>query len=122
MFCTKCGKEIPNDSIFCTSCGNSIKNNKMGKITFHRLGRFAGCAVGISINIDGKKVGSVANDGTLIVDVPIGTHKVVFDLWSGISQEEIEVTEDCPNVFVDIRLKMGLITNTIEIVNIRRER
>lgn len=122
MFCAKCGVEIPNDSKFCTNCGNSVKINKMGKITFHRIGRYIGCLVGISINIDGKKVGSVSNDGTLIVDVPVGTHKVVFDLWSGVSQTEIEVTDECPNVFVDIRLKTGLITNSIEVVNIRKER
>ena len=26
MFCTKCGKEIDNDSEFCTQCGTRIKN------------------------------------------------------------------------------------------------
>lgn len=27
MFCSKCGKEIPNDSMFCLSCGNKILEN-----------------------------------------------------------------------------------------------
>ena len=24
MFCTNCGKEIPDDSIFCTFCGQKV--------------------------------------------------------------------------------------------------
>lgn len=122
MFCTKCGKEIPNDSKFCTNCGNSIKIKQKGKITFHRIEKYVACLVGISVNIDGKIAGSVANGGTLTVDVPIGNHKVIFDLWSGVSQTDIEVTEEFPNVFVDIKIKTGLITNKIEVVNIRKER
>ena len=122
MFCPKCGTEIANDSKFCKACGNSIKINHKGKITFHRIGRYVGCLVGINISIDGQKVGTVSNDGTLAVDVPIGKHKVVFDLWSGVSQTEIEVTEEFPNIFVDIKIKTGLITNQIQVVNIRKER
>lgn len=122
MFCSKCGTEISNDSKFCKSCGNSIKINQKGKITFHRIGRYVGCLVGININIDGKKVGTISNNGNLIVDIPIGNHKVVFDFWSGVSQKDIEVTEEFPNIFVDIKIKTGLITNQIEVVNIRKER
>ena len=54
--------------------------------------------------------------------MPIGNHKVVFDLWSGVSQSEIDVTEEFPNVYVDIKIKTGLITNKIEVVNIRKEK
>ncbi|WP_243157431.1 zinc-ribbon domain-containing protein [Clostridium perfringens] len=25
MFCSKCGKEIPNESVFCPECGNKCK-------------------------------------------------------------------------------------------------
>lgn len=28
MFCSKCGKEIPDESIFCPECGNNCKENK----------------------------------------------------------------------------------------------
>ena len=28
MFCTNCGKQIPNDSVFCEFCGTKIDNAK----------------------------------------------------------------------------------------------
>lgn len=59
MFCTNCGKEIPDESQFCKYCGNKISKNeeteqiekaekteiaentniteKTVKVTFHRL-------------------------------------------------------------------------------------
>lgn len=27
MFCSKCGKEIPNESVFCPECGNKCKGS-----------------------------------------------------------------------------------------------
>ncbi len=27
MFCSKCGKEIPNESVFCPECGNRCKGS-----------------------------------------------------------------------------------------------
>lgn len=27
MFCSKCGKELPNDAVFCTYCGNQTSNS-----------------------------------------------------------------------------------------------
>ena len=104
MFCTKCGNKLSDDSKFCTSCGNNVKPViKMGKITFKRIGRY------------------VENNGELTVNVPVGKHKVVFSIWSGTNDEEIEVTADKPNVYADIKLKMGALVNRTEIVNIRRE-
>lgn len=32
MFCSKCGQEIPNDSMFCLSCGNKILENATAEI------------------------------------------------------------------------------------------
>ena len=31
MYCTKCGKQIPDDSKFCPACGNTITNNNSSK-------------------------------------------------------------------------------------------
>ena len=28
MYCSKCGKEIANDSKFCEHCGNEVNNNR----------------------------------------------------------------------------------------------
>lgn len=124
MFCTNCGKEVLNNSNFCTSCGKEIQKakNKMGKITFHRIGRFVGCLVDIMVYIDGNAVGSISNSGILEVPVSIGEHKVLFDLWSGINADSVNVTQEYPNVHVDVKLKMGFITNKPKIVNIRNEK
>ncbi len=32
MFCSKCGKEVPNDSKFCSSCGAQINNIQVSPI------------------------------------------------------------------------------------------
>lgn len=121
MYCVNCGKEISDDSKFCTSCGKSTKvETCVGKITFHRLPRYMGFAVGIDVYIDGTRIGTVNNNGTVEANVTFGTHKIYFSLWSGSNEEEITVTEEKPNVYVDIRLKMGAFTNKTEIVNIRR--
>lgn len=124
MFCTNCGKEVQNDSNFCTSCGKEIQksNKKMGKIVFRRIGRFVGCLINIDVFIDGKIAGSISNKGTLEIPVTIGEHKILFDLWSGINADTVNVTEEYPNVYVDVKLKMGFITNKPKIVNIRAER
>lgn len=126
MFCTSCGKEIKNDSKFCVGCGKEVINAKKKdvtcKITFHRVSRFFGCAATIKVFVDGELVGSISNNGTLEKAVSAGTHKISFSLWSGANLEEITVTEKEPNVYVDIKLKMGLITNSTEIVSIRREK
>lgn len=29
MYCTKCGKELPDNSHFCPNCGNEVKNSSM---------------------------------------------------------------------------------------------
>lgn len=34
MFCTQCGKQIPDDAIFCNSCGNKIILNKTGAVIY----------------------------------------------------------------------------------------
>ena len=124
MFCTNCGKEIGIDSKFCTSCGQSIQNEnpKLGKLIFHRVKSVYGCAIGIKIYVDGELIGTINNDGTIEHSVSIGNHKIGFSLWSGANQKEINVTDEFPNVYLDIKLKMGFLTTTPEIVNIRSEK
>lgn len=143
MFCTKCGKEIPDTSNFCTSCGNKVrkleqeniniqneqqKNNvnpqtqKTVKAVFHRMKRFAGCAVPMDVYIDKKLVGSLNSNGTFEIDVPCGTHSIILEMWSCVNEQQITFSEEYSKVYLDIKLKMGAITNKPEIVSIRNEK
>ena len=121
MFCTNCGNEMQNGSNFCGSCGKlvNVENNKMGTITFHRIGRIYRCILPMTVYIDGKYAGRLNNNDTFTANVEIGTHKVLIELsLNGITIEQITVTEDKPNVFVDLKLEGAFIARP-EIVNIR---
>lgn len=139
MFCTNCGKEIPNTSNFCRYCGNKVKkieNNmqnqqqnleqpqpqKTVKAIFHRMKRFTGCAVPMDIYIDKKLVGSLNNNGTFEIDVPCGTHSIILEMWSCVNEQQITFSEEYSKVYLDIKIKLGAITNKPEIVSIRNEK
>lgn len=140
MFCTNCGKEIPDISNFCTYCGSKVKKTeeninvqetqeknientqKTIKVIFHRMKKFIGCAVPISIYIDKKIVGSLDNDGTLEVDVPYGTHNIILEMWSGVNEQQLTFSEEYSKVYLDVKIKMGAITNKPEIISIKNEK
>ena len=143
MFCTNCGKEIPNTSNFCKYCGNKVKKvenentsiqeqqpkdlqqpqtTKTVKAIFHRMKRFTGCAVPMDVYIDKKLVGSLNNDGTFEIDVPCGTHSVILEMWSCVNEQQITFSEEYSKVYLDIKIKMGVWTNKPEIISIRNEK
>ena len=49
MFCTNCGKEIPDSSQFCEYCGKStqskLQSTKNIQVTIQRRKKFTGCAI-----------------------------------------------------------------------------
>ena len=122
MFCTSCGKEIPNDSNFCIKCGKSIKKSTIGKITIRRMESFACCLVDLTVYMDGKMVGKISNGNTLQISAEIGQHKLIFDLWCGNNGAIINITEEYPNVYIDLIMDMGLVSTKPKIVNIRNEK
>lgn len=135
MFCTNCGKEIPEESQFCKYCGNNIKQNgqiekaestniteKTVKVTFHRLKKFTGCLVPMYIYVDKQLVATLKNNETYETNVTCGKHKIIIEMWSAVSEREVDFPEDYTNVYIDVKLKMGLITNKAEIASIRNEK
>lgn len=145
MFCTNCGKEIPNESQFCKYCGNKIRKNekseqiekiekteiitentnlteKTVKVTFHRLKKFTGCLVPMYIYVDKKLVATLKNDEKVETNVTCGKHRIIIEMWSAVSEREVEFPKDYTNVYIDVKLKMGLITNKAEISSIRNEK
>lgn len=132
MFCTSCGKEIPNTSKFCVHCGAKVKEStetKVGtseksavNVIFQRRKRVVGCAVPMKIHIDGKVVAVLANGEAKQVIVPSGKHEVIVDMWSAISKTEVDFSAEYSNIYVEVGIKMGLITNKAEILSIRNEK
>lgn len=128
MFCKNCGKEMADGVAFCPSCGQavaqSVSTNNSGtvKLVVHRKKSFFGCAVGTKIHIDGQLAATIKSDGVATFDLVPGTHEVIFDMWSANEKTNIELPADCSAVYVEIGLKMGLITNKIKVLSIRNEK
>jgi len=143
MFCSNCGKEIPNTSNFCKYCGNKVKKeenenastqnqpstdfqqlqtSKTVKVIFHRTKRFLACAVPLDVYIDKKIVGSLNNDGTFEIDIPCGTHSIILEMWSCVNEQQITFSEEYSKVYLDIKIKSGALTNKPEIISIRNEK
>lgn len=59
MFCKKCGKEIPNDSIFCSYCGFKVIINTDEQTTSNKIQEV------------GKKMESIGKTLTIFVTLPI---------------------------------------------------
>lgn len=128
MFCKNCGKEIADGVTFCPNCGQgveqSVSRSKTGtvRLVVHRKKSFFGCAVSTKIHLDGQVVASIKSDGVASFDLTPGTHELVFDMWSATEKTNIELPADCSAVYVEIGLKMGLITNKIKVLSIRNEK
>ncbi len=117
MFCNKCGSEVKEGEKFCNKCGERQLPD-MGSIVFARQNKYSGCLIDIKIYMDGNLVASVGNGKEVTVPASIGTHKVAFDLWSGNSITDIEVTKEHPNIKVVFKLGMGALTSKPKIVEI----
>ena len=80
-----------------------------------------GCAVGIKIFVDGILIGKVKNNSSLSIMLPIGIHNVKFDVWSGCTDYNITIPQGYRTVYLEFGIKMGLLTNELEILSCRYE-
>lgn len=123
MYCTNCGKEIADDSKFCTYCGSEAATiNNGGKITIKRNERFSGWILDLGVYIDGKYIGSVSNGGIITRDISFGKHSITVGYWAGKCMQQIEVKQETPNIYVEVEMQMGIVTNKPQIVNVKEER
>lgn len=123
MFCTKCGKEIANSSKFCEFCGSEITERPSTvKVVFHRQKKFSASLVPMTVYIDKEKVASLQNDGTAEVDVPCGKHSLLLEMWSAVGNHDIEVSPEYKKIHIEIGMKMGVFTNSLEILSIKKEK
>lgn len=122
MFCPNCGKEIKQTDKFCAYCGNKNNSINTGKLTINRRNRFVGCVMDIEILIDKERVGVLGNGKEISLNVPIGSHILILDSGYGITEQEISLTEQCPNIYMDIEIGFGAFSNKVNIINVRKER
>jgi len=146
MFCTNCGKEIPNGSKFCTSCGckidniqgtsntnipvnnvqpnpaiNNQANLKMVRLTVVRRKRFLGLAVPMRILVDGNQIASLKNDNSVDIDLPAGQHRLLIDTVGEVTDQIIELKPEYNRVVVTLIMTMGLVTGKAAIESIQNE-
>lgn len=149
MFCTNCGNEVSDQSKFCKNCGAQIKrrdanaaqvttdaqaevisntqndvvsNRKTVKVVFSRRKRMMGWAIPIRIHIDGERVANLANGASQEVDVPCGVHKVIFDSVGEVYEKEIDFSAEYSKIYVNLVLRMGLVTGIATIESIVNEK
>lgn len=149
MFCTNCGSEVSDQSKFCKNCGAQIKrrdvnadqvttnaqaevvantqnevasDRKTVKVVFSRRKRMMGWAIPIRIIIDGQKVASLSNGASQEVEVAAGTHKVIFDSVGEVYEKEIDFSAEYSKIYVNLVLRMGLVTGIATIESIVNEK
>ena len=125
MFCTNCGKEIPDSSQFCEYCGKStqskLQSTKNIQVTIQRRKKFTGCAIPMSVFIDNQKVAKLKNGESTQIEVPAGKHQVIVEFWNGVSKTEVDFSEKYSKMYLEIGIKMGLVTSKAVITQIKGE-
>ncbi len=129
MFCGKCGKNVEDNTKFCPSCGNplgdssnlSTTNNNIVKLVIRRPKKFFGCAVSYKLFLDQQLVASISNGEELTFDVTPGEHGLICDVWSGTDAQKIVIAPGTKRVVYEIKIKIGLIKNKFEFVEVEKE-
>ena len=130
MYCTKCGRQVDDQSRSCPYCGASVNATNASDVNtdaapvqliVRRKKRFYGSLVPYKFYLDKQLVASISNGEELTFSITPGVHSLTCDLWSGVGDCQIQVPEGVRKVVVEIRLKVGLLTNKIEIVEIEKE-
>lgn len=124
MYCTNCGKEIPDNSQFCTFCGNSLNtpnNSKMIKLKVTRKKKLIGCAIPMKVLVDGNQIASLKNNNSIEIDIPAGEHKLIIDTVGEVTEELLNLTEEYSKVNVNLVMKFGLVTGKAAIESIEKE-
>ena len=97
MFCEKCGKNIPENSVFCEFCGKSLSNNAKSKTTSRQdnnnslIAKIKKAGIPFAVWIVSFGVISMLNDsysdefGNFIVSIAL-TSLIIF-LWNRISKK-----------------------------------
>ncbi len=106
-FCSKCGNELKGK--FCSFCGNNCEIGRTIPLIVRREKRTMGFAISFGVYVDGVKVGSLSNGGTVTYDVCEGMHKVEVKSLEDSVVQDVFVKSDTNSIEMVITLKMGLL-------------
>ena len=85
MYCHKCGKEIPDNSVFCQHCGTTIKSPTKGKSNSLKVGIIAGLVILAGTGVfEGFKYWKEQNP---VINYP---HDITDDLIQKIAYNRID--------------------------------
>ena len=85
MYCHKCGKEIPDNSVFCQHCGTTIKSPTKGKSSSLKVGIIAGLVILAGTGVfEGFKYWKEQNP---VINYP---HDITDDLIQKIAYNQID--------------------------------
>ena len=132
MFCPKCGKELQDSSNFCTACGNKIEtnntqrnienqNSKTVKVVITRAKKLIGCAISMKVHVDGNRIGTIKNNESVEIDLPIGEHKLLIETVGEFTDRVLNITPDLNKVTITVVMKMGLVSGSPAIESVKTE-
>lgn len=81
-----------------------------------------GWAIPMRIFIDKNQVASLSNGASQEVEVTAGIHKVVFDTVGEVYEKEIDFSAEYSKIYVNLVMKMGLVTGMAAIESIVNEK
>lgn len=122
MICKKCGKEIPDSSNFCKYCGTNVEENCKIKVIFQRTKKILGFAIPMKVIIDGNLVATLKNGETQEVEVTAGEHKVIIDTIGEINEQLLTFSSEYSRTYIELVMKMGLVTGKAHIASIKNEK
>ena len=132
MFCPKCGKELQDSSNFCTACGNKIEtnntqqnienqNSKTVKVVITRAKKLIGCAISMKVHVDGNRIGTIKNNESVEIDLPVGEHKLLIETVGEFTDRVLNITPDLNKVTITVVMKMGLVSGSPAIESVKTE-
>ena len=85
--CPNCGGQVLSNQNFCNYCGSPMNNGmngnmqaSTGKLFINRVNNFYGCAVKLTIYINGCAY-SVENGGRIELDLVPGVYTITWRFW-----------------------------------------
>ncbi len=88
-----------------------------GTINVIRENKFKGAIIPFNVFIDGQYVGELTNGQQLSFPVYLGHHVVTFKTEKEVIQE-VDITEQSLNVYINVNCKMGLLMGRPNIINV----
>src|SRR4051794_22935664 len=74
--CKRCGVPVPAGIPACPQCGIHWPNVATGWLVINRTSKFTGFLNSVKVSVNGQPAGTVANGGSITLELPAGQHFV----------------------------------------------